>query len=50
MKKQRWRVTKVKICHVCKGKVDVKKVYGVDYWSRKNNPKYWCIDCISVGY
>lgn len=44
MKKQRWRITKVKKCWVCKREVDVNKEYGV--CSGPQNITYWCKECM----
>jgi len=50
MKKQRWRLTKVKKCDICGNKVDVSKLYGINYWTYKNRPLYRCFDCVSIGF
>ncbi len=44
MKKQRWRITKVKKCCVCKGNVDTTENYGI--CSGPQNVWYWCNDCM----
>ena len=46
MKKQRWRKTKIKICHDCGKVVDTSLVHGRDDWSHKNKILYSCHDCM----